>query len=166
MHFEVVQHLHGSLEAVESALLDPEFVQEMARLPKLGGLELLEQTTRGDTIHRRVRYTFGGEVSAAVKAVVDPARLTWVEDSIIDRPTHVTRFTILPDYYARLLEASGTIRLSPDNPDTTTRRDIEGDVAVHVPLVGRKVEHVIVADLQEHVGREAGLVERWVARHQ
>jgi hypothetical protein len=166
MRFEVDQRLHAPLPAVESALLDPAFIDELKKLPKLGKLELLEQTTNGTAIHRRVRYTFGGEVSAAVRAVVDPDRLTWVEDSMIDRRTHVTTFTIEPDYYARLLEASGTIRLSPLPSDTATRREVDGNVTVHVPLVGRKVEQVIVNDLKDYLGKEGELVERWVASHQ
>jgi hypothetical protein len=165
MRFELAQRLHGSLDAIESALLDPAFIDELRKLPKLGKLELLEQATQGNTVRRRVRYTFGGEVSAAVKAVVDPAKLTWVEESTIDRTAHVTTFTIVPDYYARLLEASGTIRLRPEGTNATTRRDIDGTVSVHVPLVGRKVEQVIVSDLKDYSTKEGELVERWVASH-
>jgi|SRR5713101_292429 len=165
MEFEVLQQLRGSLDAVEAAFLDPAFVQELATLPKMGRIELLDQHATGDQVHRRVRYTFGGEVSAAVKAVVDPARLTWVEESTIDRVTHVTTFRILPDYYARLLEASGTIRLTEEPEHTTTFREIDGNVAVHVPLVGRKVEQVIVSDLKDNVALQGQLIERWVATH-
>jgi hypothetical protein len=170
MEYEVRQELRGSLDAVEAAFLDPAFVQELGKLPKLGRIELLDQHATGDQVHRRVRYTFGGEVSAAVKAVVDPARLTWVEESTIDRATHVTTFRIVPDFYARLLEASGTIRLrqgrlSEGTDNTTTIRDIAGNVTVHVPLVGRKVEQVIVSDLKDNVALQGQLIERWVASH-
>ena len=63
---------------------------------------------------QRVRYAFAGDLSSAVKAVVDPEQLTWVEESTLDRTTHRTTFRIVPDHYGRMLEASGTIDLVPD----------------------------------------------------
>ena len=50
-------------------------------------------------------------VFAAVTAVVDPHRLTWVEHSELDRRTHRSEFRIAPDHYADRLRCSGAIDL-------------------------------------------------------
>jgi hypothetical protein len=165
VRFELLQQLQAPLLVVEAAFVDPEFLRELASLPKLGRAELLDQDDQGDRLRQRVRYAFVGDLSAAVKAVVDPARLTWVEDSTLDRTSHLTTFTILPDNYSRLLEASGSISLAPDADHQTTVRRTDGEVKVHVPLVGRKVEAAIVSGLQEHAELEAAAMNRWVTTH-
>ena len=162
MHFELVQHVHGPLEAVESAFVDPAFLHQLGALPKLGSPELLDQTEEGNLVHQRLRYAFVGHLSPVVTRVVDPARLTWVEESTLDRTTHQTTWRIVPDNYANLLEASGVITLAPDAEGATVRRT-EGDVRVGVPFVGRKVEAAIISGLQEHAALEAEMVNQWVS---
>lgn len=162
MRFETVQQLRAPLLVVESTFVDPEFLRELATLPKLGRPELLDQDDQGDRLRQRVRYAFVGDLSAAVRAVVDPAKLTWVEDSTLDRRSHLTTFTILPDNYARLLDASGSISLASQDDDQATIRRVQGEVTVHMPLVGRKVEAAIVSGLREHAELEVDVVNRWV----
>ncbi|MGH9124563.1 MAG: hypothetical protein ACRDZ8_07535, partial [Acidimicrobiales bacterium] len=84
MRFELVQHLHGSIEAIEQALVDPGFLEALGALPKLGRPELLERRDMGDRYFQRVRYDFEGDLSSTVKAVIDPAKLSWVEESTQD----------------------------------------------------------------------------------
>jgi hypothetical protein len=163
VRFETVQQLRAPLLVVEATFVDPEFLRELATLPKLGRPELLDQDDQGDRLRQRVRYAFVGDLSAAVRAVVDPAKLTWVEDSTLDRRSHLTTFTILPDNYARLLDASGSISLASPDDDQATIRRVEGEVTVHVPLVGRKVEAAIVSGLREHAELEVDVVNRWVS---
>jgi Protein of unknown function (DUF2505) len=167
VRFELIQRLRAPLEAVEAAYVDPEFLAELGRLPKLGHPELLEQQDRGDQLWQRVRYAFVGELSPAVKAVVDPKQLTWVEESTLDRASHTTTFRIVPDHYVRLLEASGEITLAAEGGDrgVLTVRRSTGDLVVHVPFVGHKVESAIVSGLREHADLEVDAAERWVAEH-
>jgi hypothetical protein len=162
MHFELVQQLRGPLDVVESVLVNPEFLAELGSLPKLGSPVLLEQQDQGDKLRQRVRYRFVGELSPVVTAIIDPSRLTWVEDTTLDRSTHRTTWEIQPDNYANLLQASGDIALVPTGADTTERR-VDADVNVRVPLLGRKAEAAIVSGLREHAALEADMVNRWVA---
>src|ERR1700722_886509 len=117
MRFELVQHLHAPIDAVEQALVDPDFLATLGQLPKLGRPELIEQRDMGDRFFQRVRYDFEGDLSPAVKAVIDPAKLSWVEESTQDRTTHVTTIDIVPDHYTSLFGCSGLIRLTADGDD-------------------------------------------------
>jgi hypothetical protein len=162
MHFELVQRLHGPLDVIEAVFVNPEFLTELGSLHKLGSPVLLDQQEQGQKVRQRVRYRFVGELSPVVTKVIDPSRLTWVEDTTLDRSTHRTSWQILPDNYANLLSASGEITLTPGDGDTTVRR-VTGDVNVRVPLVGRKAEAAIVSGLREHASAEADAVHRWVA---
>jgi hypothetical protein len=162
VRFRIEQRFSVKLETVEDTLSDPAFVERMASLPKLGRPRLLSHRVDGGWVYQQVRYAFVGDLSSAVRRVVDPAKLTWVEDSATDRSTHRTTFKILPDHYAGLLRCSGTFALAPLAGGGTSRV-AEGDVVVSVPLVGSKVERAIVSGLEEHAREETGLVEAWAA---
>src|SRR5688572_20413786 len=81
VRFRIEQVVAADPERVQAALVDPLFLERLASLPKLGRPELLEQRREGEVLHQRVRYRFAGDLNAAARAVLDPARLTWIEES-------------------------------------------------------------------------------------
>ena len=162
MRFRIEQRFDAPLEDVEAAYVDPGFLDVLADLPKLGRPQLLDQRMDGDLVHQRVRYAFTGELSSAVTAVVDPAKLTWVEESTLDRRTHRTRFSIVPDHYGSRLECGGEFVLEP--AAAGTRRTADGTIKVRFPLVGGKVERAIVSGLEEHAAAEVQAMARWLSR--
>ena len=161
MRFRITQRFDASVEQVEEALLDPAFLERMGELPKLGRPQLLDHQEDGHTVRRRVRYAFTGHLSSAVTAVVDPAKLTWVEDSTTDRRTHRTTFRIVPDHYTDRLQCDGAFTLEADGAGS--RRVAEGDLRVRFPLVGSRVERAIVSGLEEHAEAEEKAAAAWLA---
>jgi len=161
MWFRIEQRFDVSVTAVEDTLCDPRFIERMGELPKLGRPQLLDHDATGERVRTRIRYRFVGELSPAVRRVIDPERLTWVEEATMDRRDHRSEFKILPDHYAKLLGCRGTFTLSPDRGEGC-RRVAEGTVRVNVPLLGGKVERAIVMGLDEHAQAEIPLVECWV----
>jgi hypothetical protein len=162
VRFFIEQRYQASLPEVEDAYCSPELLATLATLPKVGGAELLDQRTEGDRVLQRVRYHFTGELNSAVTAVVDPSRLSWVEESELDRTTHVTTWHIVPDHYASRLTCAGTFRLS-EAGDGTLRRT-EAEIKVHFPLVGGRVEKAIVSGLEEHAAAEQLAVQAYMAK--
>lgn len=164
MRFTIEQAFAGPLAAVEHALADPAFLERLSTLPKLGRPTLENRVEDGDLVHLWVRYAFTGEVNGAVRRVVDPARLTWVEESTLDRRTHRTTWRIVPDHYRNLLRASGEFRLTshPTAPAERTIRTTEAELKVTVPLVGGKVEQAIVSGLRDHAALEEEVLDAWL----
>jgi hypothetical protein len=102
-----------------------------------------------------VRYRFTGAVSSAVRAVIDPAKMTWVTRTDIDHAQRASSFTVLPDHYADRLECQGTFRFSDGASGADqTAVSIEGDLKVRVFLVGRTVESTIVSGLRAYLVAE------------
>jgi hypothetical protein len=110
----------------------------------------------------RVRYRFTGHLNSAVRAAIDPQKLTWVEEADHDLESRNVSFRMIADHYADRFRSSGTYRFDPVGEDATVR-NCTGDVEIRMPLVGRRVEAAIVSGLQEHLEAETGLVERWLA---
>ena len=162
MRFTIKQQFAAPLLDVESAYCSPDLLATLATLPKVGGAELLDQRTEGDRVLQRVRYRFTGELNSAVTAVVDPRKLSWVEESELDRATHVTTWKIVPDHYGSRLSCRGEFRLSEH--DGVTTRATDAEIKVHFPLVGGRVERAIVSGLEDHAAAEVGAVHAYLTR--
>jgi hypothetical protein len=160
VRFTVEQRFTAPLAAVEAAFVDAAMLAAMAAREELGHPMLLEKVDRGSSVTQRVRYAFTGHLSPAVTKVLDPERLTWVEESELDRATHRTAFTIHPDHYADRRSCLGTVAL--DEVDAGTRRTVDGDLTVRFPLVAAKVERAIVSGLHDHARAEARFVQAWL----
>ncbi|HVW32876.1 MAG TPA: DUF2505 family protein [Acidimicrobiia bacterium] len=159
MRFTLEQVIGGPVGAVARIYTEPRFYEAIGDIGKLGRPEVLDRREDGALVRLAVRYRFTGALSPAVTRVVDPARLTWVEESVHDLEQHTVAFTVKPDHYGDRLRCSGSSRFVAAGGDTT-RRLAEGDVAVRAPLVGRAVEGAIVSGLREHLGAEVDVVER------
>jgi len=162
VRFTIDQTFAGSVDRVEAAFVDPAFLEVLRGTPKLGRPTLVHRVESGDLVHQWVKYAFTGEVNSAVRRVVDPSRLTWVEESTLDRRTHRTTWRIVPDHYRNLLRCSGEFQLHAVGANTTNRTT-EAEIKVSVPLVGGKVEQAIVSGLREHASLEVDVVDRWLA---
>src|SRR5437763_12462608 len=145
MRFQIDQVIAGPVDAVARLYTEPRFYERLGELGKLGRPEVLDRRERGAAVHLAVRFRFTGNLSPAVTRVVDPARLSWVEESVHDLDRHTVTFTMNPDNYADRLRAAGSCRL--EVAGDATRRITEGDLSVRVPLVGRSVEGAIVSGL-------------------
>ena len=160
MHFHVDQPLRVPRAVAEQALVDPDFYASMGAMAKIGTPEILSRQERDGAVHIAVRYRFTGHLAPAARAVLDPAKMTWVIESTMHPAEHRAEFQMLPDHYADRLECSGTYRFEERGPGAAVQV-IEGDVIVHVPIVGRAVERAILLGLREHMAEEAELVARW-----
>jgi len=148
--------------AVQDALLDPDFIHSTADLPKVGGAEVLECTRNDLTARVRVRYKFTAPLSKAITSVIDPEKLTWVDDATVDIATYTSRHQLLPDNYADRLDAHYNTLLAPDGAGA--RWTLRGALDVHAPLVGGKVAHVIVDGIREAAVAKGALLDEWLAK--
>jgi hypothetical protein len=162
MRFEIEQLIAGPVDAVARLYTEPRFYELLGEMPKLGRPEVLERREVGTLVYLSVRFRFTGNLSPAVTRVVDPAKLSWVEESVHDLEHHTVTFHMKPDNYGDRIRFEGSYRFEPVG-ENQTRRVAAGEVTVRVPLVGRAVEGAIVSGLREHLEAEVEVVERLVA---
>lgn len=160
MRFTVDQHLRGAPGEVASAYANPDLYLAFHDLPKMSRPEVLAHEASVDEVRLKIRYRFTGHLSSAARAVLDPARLTWVEDAVHDLPSLTTTFRMLPDHYGDRFSCSGSYRFEADG--SGTRRHCDGQIKVRAPLVGGAVENAIVSGLREHLAAEVAVVNAFV----
>lgn len=163
MDFTLHQEIPASVDAVDAALVDPDFLVRMAELPKLGSAEVVSNERDGDTVRLQARYLFQADLSAAVTRVVDPAKLTWIEDSTVDLSSHETTCVIRPDNYANMLEGRYSAVITPTA--TGSERTVTGTIKVRVPLLGGKVEKAIIGGLEENAEAQTTILTEFLRAH-
>lgn len=160
MRFDLTQTIAAPVDEVARAYASAELYAHLGGTDKLGPPDVLDRTASGDTVTLRIRYRFVADLSPAVTAVVDPQRLTWVEESVHDLAARSVAVTLHPDHYADRLRCTG--RYGYAAKGDTTVRQIDGELKVKALLVAGAVEKAIVSGLKEHLQAEAPAVEAYL----
>lgn len=161
MRFTVEQRFAAGAEETAAAFTDPELYAGFAALPKVSVPDVLARERDGDLVRLRVRYRFAGELSSAARTVIDPAKLTWVDESVHDVARRHVRFVLHPEHHGDRFRCSGDYRIEPDAEGC--RRHATIDLKVSAPFVGGAVERAIASGLREHLADEAEVVEAYLA---
>jgi hypothetical protein len=165
MKFSIGQSVAVAPDAALAAYGDPAFYQGRAPSGDISLVEVVGHRHEGSGETIEVRYAFTGSVSSAVRAIVDPAKMSWVTRTEIHREDRRSSFTVLPDHYPDRLHCQGTFRFDQGSagPDSTVIT-IEGNLEVHVFLVSRTVEQLIVNGLRAYLAAEVSLLPAFTAR--
>lgn len=143
---------------------DPAFYATLQGLPKISAPEVLSHETEGTRVRLRIRYRFTADLPTAATVVIDPKKLTWVDDTTYDLDEMVAVTALLPDHYPDRLVASARSPFEATSGEKPgTRRQIDGTLQVRMPFVGGEVERAIVSGLREHLGDEEGVAAHWLS---
>ena len=160
MRLTIDQRFAAPLDVVVQAYTDPALYAGFPEHGTVGRPELIGRRELGDRVELEIRHRFTGNLSSAVRAVLDPTRLTWVEHVTLDLLTARATFRIQPDHYPDRLRCEGEYRFVADGDGC--RRTGGGELRVKAPLVAGAVERAIISGLQDHLRDEVGVVEAFV----
>jgi hypothetical protein len=162
--FSIGQNVAVAPDVAVAAYANPAFYENRAPSGDISLVEVVSHEDKGTQARLEVRYQFTGSVSSAVRAVIDPAKMSWVTRTEIDKAQRRTTFTVLPDYYPDRLDCRGTFTFAePASGPHATMITIAGDLSVHVFLVGRTVEQIIVTGLRNYLEAEISTLPTFTA---
>jgi len=139
--------------AVAAVLCDPDFHRTLD-LPDLSRPEIVEHTVDGNSRALKLRYEFVGHIDGWAKRIIGGRKLTWLQELRLDVGTMGGTLTFAAESDPKRLNGEATVELTAV-ADAQTRRTIEGELHVRVPLVGGKAEGRIVPGLVRRLGVEA-----------
>jgi hypothetical protein len=154
MNFSFDQEVDVSPEVAMCAYGTPSFYEGRAPVEHISVVEVVSHQDNDTTLLIEVRFKFAGSVSAAVRAVIDPAKMSWITRTEVLLEERRTMFTVLPDHYPDRLTCSGGYGFADGSNPNTAIITVAGQLKVHVPLVGRSVERVIESGLRAYIGQE------------
>ena len=161
MRFDIEQQFSAPADAVARAYADPDLYATFVGLRKLSTPEVVRHEVDGDVVRLDLRYRFAGDLSPAARAVIDPDRLTWVEQATHDLAARQTEFTMVPDHYRDRFRCQGSYRFEAVDEASCARHG-EADLRVKALLVAHAVEGAIVSGLEEHLVDEVPVVEAFL----
>jgi hypothetical protein len=157
VRFQIQQRYDAPVDEVMALFTDPAFYPTLVGLPKISTPEVVDHRRAGDTVRIDLRQRYTGDLPAAALAMIDPDKLSWVEQLEFDLRKSSAASVLVPDNYGDRFSCSGRYTFTGDRGQGTVR-ELSGDVKVRVLLVGGKVEGALVSGLREHAEAEAVLV--------
>lgn len=136
--------------------LDESFWTGLSDLSTTAPPEVLGIERRGDRAVVRLHWILSVELPKEAARFIDPDDVAWIEVTTWDLPRRHASVEFHPDQAAGLLHASADAALGVDGAGSL--RSISGELKVRIPLLGRKVEPVIVEGVGEHLDEEAAAV--------
>jgi hypothetical protein len=162
--FDVQQRYEAPAHDVMALYCDVGTYESLPEFGKISRPVVLDRNELGSSVTLRLRYRFTADLPAAALAVIDPERLTWIDETVYDFDAMTATTRLLPDHYASKLTASATASYLPTAGGDSAIRRVTGDVRVRVLLVGGQVERAIVSGLTEHLAEEAAVVADLLGR--
>lgn len=162
MKFEGVQRYDAAPRELFELYCSENLYRSLPDFSRISRPDLVDRIEHADGVTIRVRYRFIADLPAAALAIIDPERMTWIEETRYDATSLTGTTRLLPDHYASKMQASATVRFTDDGDGS--RRVVRGDLKVKVLLVGGQVERVIVDGLEEHLTEEQKVVARLLGR--
>jgi hypothetical protein len=153
VRFSIDQDVAVTPEVALAAYANPSFYEGRPPRDNISVVEVVSHEDTGSRILIEVRFKFTGSVSSAVRAVVDPNKMSWITRTEVRPQERITNWKVLPDHYPDRLTGSGNYLFSGRGAESTTIK-VEGEFKVHVPIVGRTVERVIVSGLRSYIAAE------------
>lgn len=159
MRFEIVHELEIPLDAVELAVLSPDLFSKLkTRLKNMEDVRQTEHRLEGGVLHREWAYQASVKVPVPVfaKKVVTREMLSWSETSTYDLKSHAAAWSVRPSKpeWQKYVQAEGKYRLVPVERGKT-RRTIEGELFLRVPVVQKMAERAILGEVRRMFDAEA-----------
>jgi hypothetical protein len=156
VHFAAEHRFAAPVEAVIAGLTDPAFHRDL-QLPDMKLLDVDADADHAETV-LRLRYDFVGHLDPLARRLLGNRRLTWVQELRLDRDSGAGRLTFEAEADPQRLHGRADVALKPD--DGGTRRTVDGDLVVAVPVVGSSAERRIVPGLLRRLDIEAEALDR------
>lgn len=156
MKFATQQAVAVSPARAMDAYSTPAFYEGRTKRDNIEVIEVVRHEETGSRVLMEVRFAFRGPISPAVQRIIDRNKMTWITRNVILPDESRADWVVLPDHYPDRLSASGVYTFEPgaDGPETSSVVGIEGDLKVHVPILGRSVEKVIVSGMRKYFAAE------------
>lgn len=160
------QSIDAPAQAATLVLADPRFYLSRESSESITPVELVDHRVEDQRVRLEIRYAFTGELNAAARAILDPAKLTWVQTTEHDLATGRVVFSIHPDHYPDRMRCRGRYRVDPigDDPDSSASsiRTVATELHVKAPLVAGQVERVLMDGLRSELDAQALAVPDYV----
>jgi len=117
---------------------------------------VVKHVKEGETEQRIIEVVNDTELPRFVQKALGSRQLTYEQHSTLDRGSNTLSWTVLLPVMRDKVTVQGKTRVMTHG--SGSRRTVDGEVSVRIPLVGGRVEKAIAERFQESFGRAANIV--------
>ncbi len=158
MHFAFTHEFDISLDALELGVLSPHLAEKLAaRLSNGFAITTKQHSLDGDVHTRVLSFQANVKLPAFARGVVTREMCAWDEKTTFNLRTHRGEWVVDPNVkpeWKRFFRASGTYALEALEGGRT-RRTVEGDLELAVPVVKKVAERMIIGEIKKTFEAEA-----------
>ena len=163
MKFELLHEFDVDVETFEEITSDPDMEKEYLKLPNLATREMVKEVEKHGKLHREVRYIANGFIPLAIRHVIKPKMLTWMEISTFDKKKHHTDWHVEPFYLKNVIDCRGTYTCK-SNRNGGCLREIHGHIKISIPFVGAIAENYIITEMKKNFEVEYEITSSFIER--
>lgn len=156
MRFSISHELDAPLDAVELAVLSPDLGRLLSeKVATLDSVVTIEHALRGGELRRILRFQASAPLPIFKGYDVARDAMCWEEDSRYRLVDHASTWSVAPkEEWRRYFQSSGTYKLER-LPGGRTRRRVDGDLEIRLPVLGAVVERMALAEVRKTYDAEA-----------
>jgi len=143
-------------------LRDPAFQRALSEAAQVDQEVLADDPVPGGR-KLRIRVTARTPLPAVAVKALGTERLIWVQENCTQVVSFSMTWSITPNVIPDRIRAEGTMQVTQDSPGRCTRV-VRGVVEVNIPVVGKRIERQILADLEKSYERAYKLIVDWLKR--
>ena len=160
--FNIVHEMEGEPELFWRIFFDDAYNAELYRRLQMKERTVLEQKETPEGRSWVVRVIPSRDLPGFMKKIVG-GDFGYIERTTFTRDKNRLDIKIEPTMMKERTRIGGVYTIDPYAPGKL-RRTFKGTVTVDLPLVGKKIEGVIIDDMQKSYATAAGVTREWLAR--
>ena len=161
MRIHIVHEFDVDIPTYEKLMFDPEFKKKTDKLPGLSRREVLRDEDDGVryvTTHTKCHAS--GALTDKVKRFVQGGDIYWIDETVYDRQTHIFTYVWkVPQF--KEVRVKGVRKITPSGAGRT-RREIDGEIKVGVPLIGGLLEKVLSSQMEHNMNELAKVMQEFI----
>jgi hypothetical protein len=164
VRFSICHELDAPLDAVELAVLSPDLGRLLGeRVTSLDSVVTVEHALRGGELRRVLRFQASAPLPLFKSYEIAREAMCWEEEVTYRLADHASTWSVSPkEEWRRYFRSEGTYRLER-LPEGRTRRWVEGDIEIRLPVLGGLVERMALAEVRRTYDAEADTLRELAA---
>ncbi len=128
--------------------------------------EVLEESTDDNgVVNKKLRCISLKEMPGVMKKAIGSDHLEFEQTNELDLKESILKWEVVTPFLTDRVEAGGTTRVDEAEGGGCTR-NIQGEINIKLPLVGKKMEKKLSENLSESYEKAAGIARAMIAERQ
>jgi hypothetical protein len=156
-----LQHeFEATPERFWKVFLDPAYNEALYARIEVREHTVLAWRDDGGTVYRSIRIMPKRDLPRVVQALTG-AHLGYTENTLLHKAENRIDVTVIPTALTDRTSIQGTYSLVPLDKGRL-RRTFEGTIHIDVPLVGRRIEKIVLDDMARSYDKAAEVTAEWL----